>query len=273
MSCSRLSRTSAAVLCMLLWSWRADAATVWFEVAAADPRTPQSWLLPVSDPQQVAQARARLAGGASSGVGAIVVARFRAGGDGLNRNLRTADARRWSWHATELVEFADLAIELCDGSPQLVEDAPQAFADNTGGIVCFWGYRLVAELPSPPRIALTDALDGFWHDPSAPGTGLFVDVFEPLHKLGVGRLDFVDEGRAQRWRVGVGDIDGDAVVSVPLLVPSLPADGDAALREEGAIVLDFIDCNRATMHAIDDHGHPRTIDLVRTVQSFACGPR
>lgn len=45
----------------------------------------------------------------------------------------------WSWHLED-VQFADAAIELCDGLPSHVERDGVSFA---GGTFCPWGARIV----------------------------------------------------------------------------------------------------------------------------------
>jgi hypothetical protein len=249
----------------------ATADTVWFEVGAHDARTPQSYLLPLQRPAQIAQARARLALGEASGVGAVVVARIGAGGDGLNRNLREARPRPWSWHVAEFVEFADLAIELCDGSPGLVQDDPAGFIANTDGMICFWGYSLVAELPAPPRIAIDDALDGFWHAPAAVGTGFLVDVLPDQRLLGLAWLTYAADGQdrlAQRWLIGAGAIGDDDAIAVELVAPAAP---QAPALTSARAELEFIDCNTARLRIEADGTPLHELDLRRTVPAFACG--
>jgi hypothetical protein len=46
----------------------------------------------------------------------------------------------WSWHLAE-VEFAEAAIELCDGRPSDVERAGTAFG---GGRYCPWSARIAS---------------------------------------------------------------------------------------------------------------------------------
>jgi hypothetical protein len=49
----------------------------------------------------------------------------------------------WSWHLTE-VAFAEITIELCDGSPSMVEEAVQAGEEFGGGRFCPWSARVAA---------------------------------------------------------------------------------------------------------------------------------
>ena len=105
-------------------------------------------MLPLSDPAAIAQARDRVANGPGAG-GTIVVANAAVGADGINRDLLAPGEPLWSWHVTSFVQFADATIELCDGSPSLVELDPAGFLANTGGAICFWSYGVSAEIPAP----------------------------------------------------------------------------------------------------------------------------
>ena len=75
-------------------------------------------------------ARAALAGGPASIPNGRIV-----GGTDVNVG--------WSWHLTD-VAFAEITIELCDGSPSMVEEAVRAGAEFGGGRFCPWSARVVA---------------------------------------------------------------------------------------------------------------------------------
>jgi len=50
----------------------------------------------------------------------------------------------WSWHYDpELVEMAELTIELCDGRPSYVEEHLDTYLDEVGRY-CPWGAKLVS---------------------------------------------------------------------------------------------------------------------------------
>jgi hypothetical protein len=106
-----------------------------------------AYVLPLGDPNDVADARALIAQGPASGVGSIAVARIAAGADGVNRNPLAPGAPAWSWHVTSFEAFADAAIELCDGWPGYVESDVPGWIANTNGTICFWSYTVTAELP------------------------------------------------------------------------------------------------------------------------------
>ncbi len=57
--------------------------------------------------------------------------------------------RGWSWiHQPNAWTLSDLSIELCDGSPQYVEDNLDEYIDVVGAY-CPWGSRVKAEIQSP----------------------------------------------------------------------------------------------------------------------------
>jgi hypothetical protein len=70
--------------------------------------------------------------------------RAQAGGSARIPNGRAAGGTEvnagWSWHLAE-VEFAEAAIELCDGRPSDVERAGPAFG---GGRYCPWSSRIAS---------------------------------------------------------------------------------------------------------------------------------
>lgn len=141
-------------LWMLMASAPALAETVVFVVAESG--TPcfhcDAFLLPLSDPQDIADARAWLARGPGSLVGSIPVVELTAGADGLNRNPLAPGEPLWSWHVSGFSGFADFTIELCDGWPSFIESDPSAFIANTNGQFCPWTYSVVAELTTGPAV-------------------------------------------------------------------------------------------------------------------------
>jgi hypothetical protein len=125
-----------------------------FEVAEPGPSCSHcdAYVLPLTDPVQIEQARSLVSKGPGSGIGSIVVARIAAGADGINRNTRASGAPPWSWHVTQLEAFAQAAIEICDGSPRFVESDVAGWIANTNGTICFWSDTVVAELPPPAPV-------------------------------------------------------------------------------------------------------------------------
>lgn len=101
----------------------------------------ESYVLPLSEPNDIAHARDLITLGSSAGK-SIVVADIACGPDGINRDyLRMGEPTWWCWHVTEFVAFADMTIEILDGWPGYVNENCKSF-----GRIGFWGYTVVAEL-------------------------------------------------------------------------------------------------------------------------------
>lgn len=148
----------------------ASATGVRYFVVAENPSTfdpcfhCDSYILPLSDPEDIAEAREIIARG-GTGLGTIVVAKIVAGSDGINRDVLAPGEPLWSWHVTEFGLFADGVIEILEGWPGGVEMDVEGWIRNTGGggdigVVGFPEYTVVEELPVPepaPRPALLAA--------------------------------------------------------------------------------------------------------------------
>ena len=88
----------------------------------------------LEDPALIAQARRILNGQEAQ---KIVIGRLATGDGGFNDG--------WSWHLLpEETEFAEAAIELCDGLPSHVEGDLNYWL-NTVEFYCPWAARVVAE--------------------------------------------------------------------------------------------------------------------------------
>jgi hypothetical protein len=125
----------------------AQVASVRFKVAEV-PGTEvwhDAYTLVLSDPADIAHARDLVARGLAAGE-AIVVARVAAGLDQINRNWGAPGAPPWHWHIWQFVAFADATVEILDGTPSGVEVNPAGWAAYPG-LIGFWGYTVVAELP------------------------------------------------------------------------------------------------------------------------------
>lgn len=234
----------------LLVAGIARADTLWFVVGETTPNRNETYLLPLTDPNAIAQARARLAQGDASGVGSIVTAQIASGADGFNRDVNAPGQPLWSWHVTAFEGFADATIELCDGWPGFVERDPAAWIANTQGRICFWGYRLVAELPSPPAFAVSDAVAGSWFNPATPGQGFFVDVLAESNQLFVGWFTYEGAGASSlvRWLTAQGPYaNGRADLVVTATTGGrFDANDPVTNQPIGTLRIDFADCTRAT---------------------------
>lgn len=133
----------------------ARAETVYFKVGELFINHGDSYILPLSDPADIAAARNIIDQGPLNVPERIVVARIEPGADGINQNLG-APFQQWNWHVTEFFGFAEFTIEIYDGWPTYVESDVPGWMNNTGGIVGFWSYTVVEEVqvPEPAGIAL-----------------------------------------------------------------------------------------------------------------------
>lgn len=116
-----------------------------------------SYVLPLTQADQIEHARALIEKGPEVTGERIVVATMRAGADGINRDLRAEGAPAWSWHVTEMITFADASMEILDGWPSFVEEDVAGWIENTcfdetatDGTLGFWGYTVVEELDDYP---------------------------------------------------------------------------------------------------------------------------
>ena len=179
-----------------------------------------SYVLPLSDPEDIAHARALIADGPSIG-GAIVVARVAPGFDGINRNIKAQDMPPWSWHVTEFEEFADQTVEILDGNPTLVEEDVEFWMENTGGRVGFWGYTVTAELESTPFSQINAGFNDIWRNPvKKGGQGIFVVVLPESQRIFIGWFtydlmqppedaEFILGHAGHRWYTAAGPYDGN----------------------------------------------------------------
>jgi len=128
-----------------------SAETAYFVVSelARPCNVCDSYILPLSDPAAIAHARDLVSLGPEAG-STIALANVVAGGDEINRDVLANGEPLWSWHITSFIGFGDFAIELCDGTPGMVEADPTAFLANTNGVICFWSYAVTEELPGRP---------------------------------------------------------------------------------------------------------------------------
>lgn len=77
----------------------------------------------------------------------ILIARVDQGHGEFNRDLSLKLKTPWSWHVAEVFRFAELASQECDGSPEMLEENLEPWLQS-GGVICFWNYRIVEELTS-----------------------------------------------------------------------------------------------------------------------------
>lgn len=151
-----------------------DANAAWFEMGSRTGESSSTFVVEITDEALIEHARKIVNEGPAAG-GTLMMAFAQPGGDGFNRDLSIEQGAPWSWHVREVVEFVDATIELCDGSPELVELNPAEFLANTSGKICFWDYIVRRELAAKPQFEVGEGIDGAWIIPGAFGQGLYLD--------------------------------------------------------------------------------------------------
>jgi hypothetical protein len=142
---------TALALLVVLGTTQAASGTVYFIVAETVPFHNDSYVLPLTEPSDIAHARDLIFYGPSAGQ-PIVVANIGWDLKGININRDfdpTLDARwrkrtvapSWSWYVTEFIGFTNSTPETYDGTPTQIEDGT-----FTGGTIGFWSYTVVVEL-------------------------------------------------------------------------------------------------------------------------------
>jgi hypothetical protein len=109
-----------------------------------------SFVVPLTDPDQVAHARDIIARGPDVAGEPIVFASIARRSDHINRNLLTNGQPEWNWHVTGVSGFGDVGIELLDGSPTYVSQHLDTWLRETSGHIGFWNYTVSKELPGYP---------------------------------------------------------------------------------------------------------------------------
>ncbi|MDX1568881.1 MAG: hypothetical protein R3200_00230 [Xanthomonadales bacterium] len=265
----------------LLVALASDAQEVrWFVVSEIEPNRNQSYLLPLADPEAIEQARVLVDQGPGNGVGSIASVRISAGPNGFNRDVLAEGSPLWSWHVTEFLGFADLAIELCDGWPGFIEQDVGAFIRNTQGQVCFWGYTVTAELDEAPLFRINSSLNGGWFNPATPGQGLMIDVLDD-DQMFVAWFTFEEMAAKigapeHRWLTAQGGWDENradlgltlttgGVFDAPEPVENAPV---------GTLELIFEHCNRGeAVYRFSDGNPPDgTFPIQRLVPDPSCQP-
>lgn len=154
--------------CVVAWCVIAGAApafggTVYFVVAERPgvAERGDSYVLPLSEEDDIAHARDLIARGPDGAGASIVFAEISAGADGINRDVLAPGEPVWNWYVSRFEGFNDFGIELIDGNPTLVEDDVPGWIINTRrtetdtvGHIGFWSYTVVSELAHAPAVPL-----------------------------------------------------------------------------------------------------------------------
>ncbi len=256
-----------------LWVSFVQAETRWFVMSEIVPNRGESYLLPLSDPTDIEQARMLIEEGPGGSVGSIASVQIAAGTDGFNRDWLHKEQPLWSWHIVRFDGFADFAIEICDGWPGFVEEDVEAFIANTNGQLCFWGYTVTAELESPLEYGVTALDEGAWFDPAASGQGVFLDILDDSGNLFAAWFTFSDQDDVtseQRWYT-LQQVD-DALTIFATTGGRLAQPSPVDTQSVGTAELEFIHCNSVMLHYAFDEGSTATASLQRLIPRDNCEP-
>ncbi|HRK33728.1 MAG TPA: hypothetical protein PLJ47_03950 [Candidatus Hydrogenedentes bacterium] len=125
---------------------RLDPHAVYFLVSEISVEHGDSFILPITDPDDIAYARAIIADPNQEGPRIVVAQVEKCNAcTGLNRDLLN-DGKRWSWCVTEFTGFADITAEIYDGWPTYVEENYDEWYETTQGGIGFWSYTVTREL-------------------------------------------------------------------------------------------------------------------------------
>lgn len=122
----------------------AEGATHYFLVGPKVTAVTVSYVLPLSDPGEINEARRQLMLPIEERK--AISARIASGPDWINRDYFEAGQRLWHWHVTELIAFGSGGSYNTDGRPSDVEQGPDGWIARTGGIIHFRAYAIRQEL-------------------------------------------------------------------------------------------------------------------------------
>ena len=123
-----------------------------------------SFVLPLTNPADVAHARALFELGPDVAGQPVVFAEVLPGGDGVNRDVLADGEPVWNWHVGAFEGFGDGGIELVDGWPASSKTTSRAGWPTRGGTRTTRTRR--ATIPVVEPLVLTAAF-GLRHNPGA----------------------------------------------------------------------------------------------------------
>lgn len=127
---------------------RVETGIIYFLVEELTEEHGDSYVLQLSDPAHIAEARAIIAGTSDPKIVLAEIAEERAGTYN-NKDLNTNSD--WSWYCDEFLGFYDNTIEIYDGWPGYVEENYDEWVENTrgngeNGVIGFWNYTVTREV-------------------------------------------------------------------------------------------------------------------------------
>jgi hypothetical protein len=162
---------------------------------------------------------------------------------------------------------------LQNGETYQVRIRPRA---NGLPLAAFSAGHLFRYEQSPAALPVIDhRFSGAWFDPSHDGEGFIVEILEGSQAL-VYWFTYQDDG-AQRWMLGVGDVEGNRITIGDLMDtrggrfgPNFDPD-DVVLDTVGSLSLSFLDCSTAMVnYSVDDNGGHQSASRLIEIYGHGC---
>lgn len=118
----------------------------------------ETYVVPLKDPEHIAHARKLIEGfeGGELETASILVADIKLGHANVNVDYSKNPVVGHRWHVANVVGFGEVATEIGDGAPWLINEAIDGRNSNSWidfesglGRISFWGFTIIAELPFP----------------------------------------------------------------------------------------------------------------------------
>lgn len=109
----------------------------------SNPEKTQSYLINITDDELINQAREQIKNPKSLRA-RILIAKVQMGHQGYNYNTNSTYKHSWSWNM-ELIRFAEVASQSCDGYPEFIEEYLVPYIDSEQ-TTCFWNYKIIQEI-------------------------------------------------------------------------------------------------------------------------------
>ncbi|MCK4763781.1 MAG: hypothetical protein KAW12_16385 [Candidatus Aminicenantes bacterium] len=124
------------------------SGVVYFLVSEINPFHGDSFILPLTDPEDIEFAEKIVAdiNSTTSRIVSARIARGSGGGSYLNKDLSSGSSRVWSWHVVEFFDFVDVTIEIQDSRPTYVEENLDRWMQQNNGMIGFWSYTVTRKV-------------------------------------------------------------------------------------------------------------------------------
>lgn len=139
---------AGVILLTVCFIYQSYGETVYFVVGETDPNHNDSYVLPLTDANDIAYAR-ELIKWPDIVLEPFVVAKIECGADWINRNYVSPMKAPWNWHVTEFNDFSETGGPY--GHPAFVQNDCPGWMVDTDGYISFQNYTIVAELGTDPN--------------------------------------------------------------------------------------------------------------------------